>query len=175
MICVDQLSRWLGYRTLNSYGNPFIVLTNTVALWMRVATATPGVSSEYKVDIIKTLGFKCIRRKGLCIKYWPILSSLADTCFRLGSNTLQYNDPDDVLNHHRPDCLLRRSFWCRSKKIPKFCVTGLHERNPPVTSGSPHKGSLMRKIFPFDDVIMWCTLSSLSHHCDLFEDWVSVG
>ena len=36
----------------------------------------------------------------------------------------------------------------RSKKTSKFRVTGLCEGN------SPHKGTVTRKMFPFDDVIM---------------------
>ena len=42
----------------------------------------------------------------------------------------------------------------RSKKASKLRVTGLCEGNSPVTMNSPHKGSVTRKMFPFDDVIM---------------------
>ena len=42
---------------------------------------------------------------------------------------------------------------CRSKKTSKLRVTGLCEGNSPVNS--PHKGPVTRKIFPFDDVIMF--------------------
>ena len=38
------------------------------------------------------------------------------------------------------------------KEISKLHVTGLCEGNSPVNS--PHKGSVKRKMFPFDDVIM---------------------
>ena len=41
----------------------------------------------------------------------------------------------------------------RSKKTSKLRVTGLCEGNSPVNS--PHKWPVTRKIFPFDDVIMW--------------------
>ena len=34
-------------------------------------------------------------------------------------------------------------------------VTGLCEGNSPGRMNSPHKGPVTRKIFPFDDVIMW--------------------
>ena len=34
-------------------------------------------------------------------------------------------------------------------------VTGLCERNSPVTDKFPHKGPVMRKIFPFNDVIIY--------------------
>ena len=33
-------------------------------------------------------------------------------------------------------------------------VTGLYERNSPVTDEFPHKGPVTRKMFPFDDVVM---------------------
>ena len=45
-------------------------------------------------------------------------------------------------------------FMRRPKKTSKSCVTGLCEGNPPVTGGFPHKGTVTRKIFPFDDIIM---------------------
>ena len=41
------------------------------------------------------------------------------------------------------------------KKTSKLHVTGLCEGNSPMTGEFPHKGPVMRKMFPFDDVIMW--------------------
>ena len=41
-----------------------------------------------------------------------------------------------------------------AKKTPKLRVTGLCVGNSPGPVNSPHKGPVMRKIFPFDDVIM---------------------
>ena len=64
-----------------------------------------------------------------------------------------YNERDGVSNHRRLDCLLNRLFRGGSKKISKFRVTGLWEGNPPVNS--PYKGTVTRKMFAFDDVIMW--------------------
>ena len=56
--------------------------------------------------------------------------------------TLQWrhNERDGVSNHQRLNCLLNRLFQCRLQKISKFCVTGLCERNPPVTGVSLHRG-----------------------------------
>ena len=70
--------------------------------------------------------------------------------------TLQWrhNERDGVLNHRRLDCLLNILFRRRSKKTSKLRVTGLHEGNPPLTGGSPHKGPVTRKMLQFDDVIM---------------------
>ena len=46
------------------------------------------------------------------------------------------------------------SFRRRSKKKSKLCVTGLCAWNSPWPVNSPHKWAIMRKMFPFDDVIM---------------------
>ena len=61
---------------------------------------------------------------------------------------------DCVLNHQPPDCLLNRRFGRRSKKISELRVTGHCAGNSPLSVNSPHKGSVTRKMFVFDDVIM---------------------
>ena len=38
------------------------------------------------------------------------------------------------------------------RKRQNLHVTGLCERNPPLSGDSPHKGPVTGKIFPFDDV-----------------------
>ena len=43
---------------------------------------------------------------------------------------------------------------CLSKKTSKLCVTGLSEGNLSVSGGSLRKGSVTRKVFSFDDVIV---------------------
>ena len=48
-----------------------------------------------------------------------------------------------------------------SKKTSTPRVTGLCEGNSPLTGGFRHKGSVTRKMFPFDDVIM---LHALRRH-----------
>ena len=62
-----------------------------------------------------------------------------------------------VSNHRRLDCLLNRLFRRRTKKKNQSSaslafVKGIHQW--PVHQ-SPHKGQVARKIFPFDDVIMF--------------------
>ena len=47
--------------------------------------------------------------------------------------------------------LFNRLFRRRSKKTSKLRVTGLCAGNSPVTA----QGPVTRKVFPFDDVIMW--------------------
>ena len=53
------------------------------------------------------------------------------------------------------DCLLNRLFRRRSKKTSKLRVIGLCVGNSPRPVNSPHKGPVTRKMFPFDDVIMF--------------------
>ena len=67
----------------------------------------------------------------------------------------RHNEPDGVSNHQFHDCLLNRLFRRRSKKTSKLRVTDLCEGNSPMTGEFPHKGPVTRKMFPFDDVIMW--------------------
>ena len=74
--------------------------------------------------------------------------------------TLQWchNECDGVSNHQRLYYLLNRLFRRRPKKTSKLRVTGLCEGNPQVTGGYPHKGPVMQKMFPYDDVIMMACL-----------------
>ena len=64
----------------------------------------------------------------------------------------RHNERDSVSNHQPHSCLLNRLFRRRSKKTSKLRVTGLCVWNSPVNS--PHKWPVMRKMLPFDDVIM---------------------
>ena len=75
-----------------------------------------------------------------------------------------HNEHDAVSNHHRPDCLLNRLFRNRSKKTSKLRVTCLCEGNPPVTGGFPSQRPVTRKMYPFDDVIMFPAIYTLVHH-----------
>ena len=74
------------------------------------------------------------------------------SCF----TTLQWrhNNCDGVPNHrdlhYLPNCLFR----CRSKKTPKLCISGLCERNPPVTGGFPSQRANNAENVSFNDVIM---------------------
>ena len=72
------------------------------------------------------------------------------------SDTLQWRhvERDGVSNYWCLDCLPNRLFKHRSKKTSKIRVTVVCEGNPPVTGGSPHKGSVTRIMFSFDDVII---------------------
>ena len=67
----------------------------------------------------------------------------------------RHNGRDSVSNHQPHDCLLNRLFRRRSKKNETSAslafVWGIH-RGP---VNSPHKWPVTRKMFPFDDVIMF--------------------
>ena len=67
----------------------------------------------------------------------------------------RHNGHDGVSNHQPHGCLLNRLFRRRSKKTSMLRVTGLCEGNSPGPVNSPHKGPVRRKMFPFDDVIMY--------------------
>ena len=66
----------------------------------------------------------------------------------------RHNWRDSVSNHQPHHCLLSRLFGRRSKKTSKPRVTGHCAGNSPGTVNSPHKWTVMQKMFPFDDVIM---------------------
>ena len=61
----------------------------------------------------------------------------------------RHNDHDGVSNHQLHDCLLNRLYRRRSKKTSKLRVTGLCVGNSPGPVNSPHKGRVMRKMFPY--------------------------
>ena len=73
----------------------------------------------------------------------------------------RHNDHVGVSYHQPHHCLLSRLFGRRSKKTSKLRVTGFCAgiRRGPVNS--PHKWPVTRKMFPFDDVIMWCLGSTI--------------
>ena len=54
-----------------------------------------------------------------------------------------------------PYCLLNSLCSRRSKKTPKFRVTGLCVGNSPWPVNYPQRWPVTRKLFPFDDVIMF--------------------
>ena len=67
----------------------------------------------------------------------------------------RHNERASVSNHQSHHCLLDRLFRRRSKKSSKLRVTGLCAGNSPGPVNSPHKWPVTRKMFPFDDVIMY--------------------
>ena len=67
----------------------------------------------------------------------------------------RHSGHDSVSNNQPYGCLLNRLFRRRSKKTSKLRVIGLCVGNSPGPVNSPHKGPVTRKMFPFDDVIMY--------------------
>ena len=60
------------------------------------------------------------------------------------------------------------------RKHQKLRVAYLWEGNSPVTDEFPHKGSVTRKMFPFDDVIMWQMTTKRVYICMYtpFSHWI---
>ena len=98
----------------------------------------------------------------MCI-YVPLISIILTYTYLFNARiddgmqlTLQwrYNDHNGFSNHQPHGCLLNRLFRRRSKKTSKLRVTDLCVGNSPGPVNSMQKGSVTRKMFPFDDVIM---------------------
>ena len=77
-----------------------------------------------------------------------LLRCALSVCIKIYSVYVQHKNPrvsllwrhngcDGVSNHQPHDCLLNRSFMCRSKKTSKLRVTGLCVGNSPVTGEFP--------------------------------------
>ena len=111
--------------------------------------------SKYKLNLMQTQ---------IVPWHWPSTSNRsqwADCVENLvwpPSQQLYYNDvimgamASQMASH---DCLLNRPFRRRSKKTSKLRVTGLCVGNSPVTGEFPAQWPVTRKMFPFDDVIVW--------------------
>ena len=82
----------------------------------------------------------------------------------------RHNEHDSVSNHQPHDCLLNRLFGRRSKKTSKLRVTGLCAGIHRGPVNSPHKGPVTRKMFPFDDAIMYRSASSMCVYTNLYMD-----
>ena len=81
----------------------------------------------------------------------------------------RHNGHSGVSNHQPHDSLLNRLFRRRPKKTSKLRVTGLCAGNYPGTGEFHHKWPVTRKMFPFDDVIMYIDL--WQNHVSLLCSW----
>ena len=131
--------------------------------WMKVA--------KFWCDVI----FICISFR-LFYLVWGLWVNLLHASIRISSLRWRHNDHDCVSNHQPYDCLLNRLFRRKSKKTSKLRVTGLCVGNSPGPVNSPHKGPVTRKMFPFDDVIMWYNHIPMKHKnlCDVLWDIVCI-
>ena len=93
------------------------------------------------------------------------------TCVKNWALQWRHNGSNGVSNHQPHDYLLNRLFRRRSKKTPKLpslaVVRGIHRW--PVNS--PHKWSVTRKMFPFDDVITDICLIISDEICRVSSLW----
>ena len=106
------------------------------------------------------------------VYWWDGFTPFDQFCWKIpflllpGSLLWRHNGRDGVSNHQPHDCLLNRLFRRRSKKTSKLHVTGLCAGNPLGPVNSLHKRPVTRKMFPFDDAIIF-TVSRYSkprHH-----------
>ena len=74
----------------------------------------------------------------------------------------RHNGREGGSNHQPNDSLLNRPFRRRSKKTLKLRVTGFVRGIYRSLVNSPHKWPVIRKMFPFDDVIM--SIAVVIHH-----------
>ena len=92
---------------------------------------------------------------------WPVTQEMFpfDYAIMEYDNTLQWrnNEHDGVWNHRHLD-FTQAFAQAQIKKTLKLRVTGLCEGIHRWPVNSPHKGSLMRKMFQFDDVIIFLWL-----------------
>ena len=66
---------------------------------------------------------------------------------------LRQNERDRLSNHQHLDCLFNR-FRCGSKKTSKLSLTGLLRGIHRWPANSSQKGTVTRKMFSFDEIIM---------------------
>ena len=69
-----------------------------------------------------------------------------------------HNGYDSVSNHQPRECLPRRLIRRTSRKTSKLRVTGLCAGNSPETGEFPAQMASNAEMFPFDDVIMLCSI-----------------
>ena len=112
--------------------------------------------AHYGVTICCVLFMLCLHGYG-----YELISVVIGIVHLWVAISLQWrnNERDSVSNHQPDGCLSNCLFRRRSKKTSKLRVTGLCAGNSPGPVNSPHKGPVTRKMFPFDDVIMY-------HHID---------
>ena len=81
----------------------------------------------------------------------------------------RHNDHSGGSKHQSRGCFLNCLFRRRWKKTSKLRVTGLCA--PGGIGGSPQKGPVTRKMFPFDDVILSWNRGMNTHKCVVNGTW----
>ena len=95
-----------------------------------------------------------IKKIRICHVYHERIDANLIVVHRTISLQWRHNGRDGFSNHHHHHCLLNHLFRRRSKKTSKLHVTDLCEGIHRWPVNSPHKGTVMQKMFPFDDVIV---------------------
>ena len=130
-----------------------------------------GLVQDCSISIANAMGIlqSCTK---LLISWYYIQHSKDDVGMT-HSPQCSHNERDGVTtNHWCFDCLLNHLFRCTSKKTSKLHVTDVCEGNPTVTGGPPHKGPVMRKMFPFDDVISMLNVNENINKLFLELHWI---
>ena len=116
--------------------------------------------------------------------YWcPGSLHFQDISIHSTDRTLRWrhNGRDGVPNYQPHNCLLNRLFWRRSKKTSKLRVTGLCAGNSPVTGKFSTQMASIRKMFPFDDIIMItravrdCLIRPFASISECLVSWLCLG
>ena len=114
------------------------------------------VTARYRERIVHSIQAQLPPEGNMIIYPCPnFISDLAEPLSMPQSLLWRHNGHNSVSNHQPYDCLLRRLFRRRSKQTSKLRVTGLCAGNSPGPVNFPHKWPVTRKMFPFDDVIMF--------------------
>ena len=114
-----------------------------------------------------------IRERGAGVGGWVITGTVKPPHDTDISLQWHHNGHGSVSNHQPHYCLLNRLFRPRSKKTSKLRVTGLCAGIHRWSVNSPHKWPIARKMFPFDDVIMFSKILTKTLHefpVDLMDD-----
>ena len=141
---------------------PMFRMNNIPALVQKMAWRRPGDKPLSEPMMGNSLTHICVTRPQW-VKHWYHCNQYQHSWLWQHSSQWwlvawslhwRHNGRDSVSNHQPHDCILNRLFRRRSKKTSQLRVTGVWGiHGGPVTS--PHKWLVTRKMFPFDDVIMW--------------------
>ena len=104
-----------------------------------------------------------------CWRVHAELSSKRKTRFVIALQW-RHNERNGVSTHQPCECLLNHYLRHRLKKTSKLRVTGLCAGNSPVTGVFPAQMASTRKMFPFDDVIIYF-VKYTNVRTDKFDKW----
>ena len=130
--------------TLYIYTGPRLNIKN-VFRWVVIPVIKIRRSLDRLIFIMES-----IYRQDSIFRLRQVMSNCTAFISNGSTSVLSPVDP----NHQPHDCLINCLFRRRSNKTLNLRVTGsvMGIHRWPVNS--PHKGSVMRKMFPFDDVII---------------------